>query len=550
MSTSHLLESFSSNQISQESRIDTSRIDSSDDAIRNLVSASSAQNYDPAQLVANYPIDPQLLQHENPNNCTENDLAPQLPLDKYRLNVDQNPHIIRRKPQEKITYLQQVAVRYLKPPPPPRAGDIVINQLPHKQVAPAPALIVRQAPPKPVTPPPVVIREAPPQPPCPIPGRSVTIPGRTVPPPARKVVVERLPPIPPKPQQVFIERWLPFPQQTQRVVYKAAEAICSIPDPKNVVIQWESPEVELRKEFKNLGVINADPQEYIKRYGGSLLSADQLPEIAHQYSKQAGVQLAAGHQAADHPLLEGDVHALKWVDLDSLGLGFYKDKLAASGNGHAASGSVSAAITGSAALSGAAHYSQHSAALSGVHHSGVHRSSVQHQSAALSGVHSAALSGVHHSGVHHSGVHQSGVHQSGVHQSAALSGVHYSTHTARSGSISASVAPDQYGEFDCNEVQNTPAPVQQQQDYGEFDCNEVQNTPAPVQQQQDYGEFDCNEVQNTPAPVQQQQDYGEFDCNEQQQAAPVQQESGEFNCNEQQLDQNELLNYSRQHGSY
>ena len=85
--------------------------DDSDNIIRNLVSVSSSQNYDPAQLVANHPIDAQLLQHENPNNC--HDLAPGLPLDKYRLNVDPNPQIVRRKPQDKISYLQQVAVRYV-----------------------------------------------------------------------------------------------------------------------------------------------------------------------------------------------------------------------------------------------------------------------------------------------------------------------------------------------------------------------------------------------------------------------------------------------------
>jgi hypothetical protein len=334
MSTSHLLESFSTNHISS---------DSSEEIVRNLVSASSAQNYDPAQLVAHHPIDPQLLQHENPNNC--HDLAPGLPLDKYRLNVDQNPHIVRRKPQEKISYLQQVAVRYLKPPPPPKAGDIVIQELPHKQVAPAPALVVRQAPPKPCTPPPVILREAPPPPPIPIPGKLVNVPGKVVPPPARKVVVERLPPIPAKPQQIFIERWLPYGQQTQRVVYQPAKPPCVIPDPKNVVIQWESPEVDIRKEFRNLGIINADPQEYVSRYGAALIRSDQLPEIAVQYGNQPGVQLAATHRAPEHPLLEGDLHALGFIDLDTVGLGFYKDRLGYSHSQHVSTSHTSTVIS-------------------------------------------------------------------------------------------------------------------------------------------------------------------------------------------------------------
>ena len=147
----------------------------------------------------------------------------------------------------------------MKPPPPPRAGDIVIQELPHRQIAPAPALIVRQTPAKPASPPPIVIREAPPPPPIPAPGRIVHVPGKVIPPPARKVVVERLPPIPPKPQQIFIERWLPYGPQVQNVRYQPAPPPCIIPDPKNVVIHWEAPDVEVHREHKNLGIINADP---------------------------------------------------------------------------------------------------------------------------------------------------------------------------------------------------------------------------------------------------------------------------------------------------
>ena len=84
---------------------------SSESIIQSLVQASSAKNYDPAQLVSNYPIEPELLEHENPNKCC--DFAPQLPLEKYKLNVDQCPRVVRRKPQEKICYSQQVAVRYI-----------------------------------------------------------------------------------------------------------------------------------------------------------------------------------------------------------------------------------------------------------------------------------------------------------------------------------------------------------------------------------------------------------------------------------------------------
>ena len=71
-------------------------------------------NYETAQGLSNLAgnaIDQSVLQHENPNKCNANDLAPPLPLDQYRLNVDQNPCVIRRKPQEKVQYLQEIAVR-------------------------------------------------------------------------------------------------------------------------------------------------------------------------------------------------------------------------------------------------------------------------------------------------------------------------------------------------------------------------------------------------------------------------------------------------------
>lgn len=117
----------------------------------------AASTYESSQLIANESqLDPALLAHENPNNCS--DLASPLPLEQYKLNIDRSPLVVRRKPQEKVHYTQKVAVRYLQPPPPPKCGDILVQELPSKQIAPAPALVVRQAPPKPATPPPLIIR--------------------------------------------------------------------------------------------------------------------------------------------------------------------------------------------------------------------------------------------------------------------------------------------------------------------------------------------------------------------------------------------------------
>lgn len=94
--------------------------------------------------------------NDNPNNCQPYDLAPPLPLNQYRLNEDHNPEIIRKKPIERVHYQQNVAVRYLRPPAPAPAGDIIIQQLPDRQVAPAIPLHLRHQQPSQQTPPPLV----------------------------------------------------------------------------------------------------------------------------------------------------------------------------------------------------------------------------------------------------------------------------------------------------------------------------------------------------------------------------------------------------------
>jgi len=67
------------------------------------------------------------------------------------LNQDPNPILIK-KPSHPITYTQQVSVKFLKPPSPPPAGDIVITQQTDKQASPVPPKHIRQQPPVPVKP--------------------------------------------------------------------------------------------------------------------------------------------------------------------------------------------------------------------------------------------------------------------------------------------------------------------------------------------------------------------------------------------------------------
>ena len=77
-----------------------------------------------------------------------------------------------------------------------------------------------------------------------------------------------------------------------------------------------------------MGVTNADPKEYIAKYGTSLKRAHEMPsfviELEGQYKK------LIQEQSLPHEL-EGDVDALRLVDLDKEGLSMYRNYLASRG---------------------------------------------------------------------------------------------------------------------------------------------------------------------------------------------------------------------------
>ena len=114
-----------------------------------------------------------------------------VPLSNYSINVDANPEIITKHSNQKIEYVQEMAVRYLRPPTPPTPGEIIIKQEKNVLTPPAPPLIIRQQPVRPITPEPLIIREVPPEAPKPIGRKIITISGKRLPPPPRKVIIER-----------------------------------------------------------------------------------------------------------------------------------------------------------------------------------------------------------------------------------------------------------------------------------------------------------------------------------------------------------------------
>jgi hypothetical protein len=249
-----------------------------------------------------------------------------VPIERYEINQDPNPEIVYKKLDHNLDYVQNVSVRYLRPPTPP-PGEIIIKEESSTATAPAPPLIIRQnGSARPRTPEPIVIREAPPPAPIAPPRKIVTIRGKNIAPPPRKVVTERMASLPPKPPNVIIERWLPYRQAKRRVVYQRANEVnYQVERPRNLIIQWESPQVNVRQEIKYNGVERVDPADYIARYGHTLRSSRDLPSYALEIRPPSEYTYSGVSE------LEGDVAALRLIDLDREGLGEFRSLVQRSG---------------------------------------------------------------------------------------------------------------------------------------------------------------------------------------------------------------------------
>ncbi|RNA19278.1 hypothetical protein BpHYR1_021380 [Brachionus plicatilis] len=243
-----------------------------------------------------------------------------LPLDQYALNNDPNPIVVKKKPLNKIKYTQEINVKYLKPPKIPDAGDIIIRHDAPRQISAAPSLIIRKNRPRLPTPPPLVIREEPPKTPETIPTKVITIPGKLLPPPPRKLIIEKMPQDPQKPQSILIERWLPYNDIRRRVIYQKP----TIPkhltqNTKNVIIDWQKPDVQVTQELKYLGIEETNPSEYRQKYWKQLNASDKLPEFVHRIEHPHGIVFAS-QKPKPNIYLEGDIDALDLIDLDQAGL--------------------------------------------------------------------------------------------------------------------------------------------------------------------------------------------------------------------------------------
>jgi hypothetical protein len=126
---------------------------------------------------------------------------------------------------------------------------------------------------------------------------------------------------------VIIERWLPYGETKRRVIFnKPTQPDPVVVNPRNIIVQWEAPDVNVTKEVKYLGVVRANPNEYVEKYGETLLT--DLPDFVQEIEtpEEVGV-LAADYKAKSLVELEGELEGFQYVDLDKEGLGEYRNYL-------------------------------------------------------------------------------------------------------------------------------------------------------------------------------------------------------------------------------
>jgi hypothetical protein len=180
---------------------------------------------------------------------------------QYRINEDHDPVRLVR-PITPVSMRQNIRVRHLQPPELPTPNPIIVKERQLTPPPPAPPVYIRQYQQAPPTPPPLIIRERPPVAPK---MPETTYIEKIIPPPSpppRQVVIERIP-APEKPRDIVYEKWLPYkPLPDRQVIVERGKIYEKQPNPKNVIIEYENPRINIDRRVYDEGVLRADPRCY------------------------------------------------------------------------------------------------------------------------------------------------------------------------------------------------------------------------------------------------------------------------------------------------
>lgn len=113
------------------------------------------------------------------------------------------------------------------------------------------------------------------------------------------------------PQDLIFERWLDYPKRNRTVIFQREAPFPPIVPEKNVVIEWETPIVNINSNL-NVSYRSADPVEYMKKYATTLVEPEKIPLFIRSIRPLNGERLATD-QKKENIKLVGDVHALHLI---------------------------------------------------------------------------------------------------------------------------------------------------------------------------------------------------------------------------------------------
>jgi hypothetical protein len=133
-------------------------------------------------------------------------------------------------------------------------------------------------------------------------------------------IIDQFPELSIEQQTNLINKWVPFGDIQKKIIVPDAE-------PKKFIFNYNSSNLSAKKELNYLGIIDVNPDEYTQKYGAELKHSSDLPKYILDIKTPDNLKLAA---EITEPLvheLEGDVNALKLVDLDREELSIYRQYL-------------------------------------------------------------------------------------------------------------------------------------------------------------------------------------------------------------------------------
>ena len=118
------------------------------------------------------------------------------------------------------------------------------------------------------------------------------------------------------PHDIIIEKWLEYPERKRNVIFQREPPLPPLAPEKNVIIEWETPMVKINSNLK-FSYVSADPIEYMKRYGATIVEPSKIPSFLKAIRPLNGERLATDRKKEKIKLV-GNVEALHLIKSASI----------------------------------------------------------------------------------------------------------------------------------------------------------------------------------------------------------------------------------------